>query len=280
MHLHAKRSLRLVAFLATAWLAPGVACAKTGSDSKPPPPAAPTAPAGPAEKPPQPPVPPPATSALQCPADMALLPAGSFVLGATRRKVKVEAFCIDKTEVSAADYQFCVDVNRCSSEGLYEGSWATYIHYPGHPINYVTWAQADHYCDVHLKRLPTEEQWEWAARGGPAGNTYPWGNNPPSYEPCWSGPGNDSGKDKREQTCPAGSHALDVTPQGVLDMAGSVYEWTATRGGKGERIIRSAAWNSRSASSVEASSREPATETERSFSQGFRCVQPPTPADP
>lgn len=197
------------------------------------------------------------------------------MLGATKRKVKVESFCIDRTEVSAGNYQFCVDVDRCSSEGLFKPSWATYHLYPAHPINYVTWTQADHYCDVHLQRLPTEEEWEWAARGGPAGNTYPWGNEPPSSQPCWSGPGNDTGKDRREQTCPGGSHPLDVTPQGVLDMAGSVYEWTATRGGRGERIVRGGSWREDEAFGIAATMRQASEISNGSPSVGFRCVQAP-----
>jgi formylglycine-generating enzyme required for sulfatase activity len=231
-------------------------------------------------------IPPPAPGATpdpRCPFHMAWLPGGSFKLGATGKTVKVEPFCIDRTEVSASDYRFCAelggdDVNRpgrCSSD---VGRTRPYTYGSGkkdEPINGVTWEQARQYCQTHGERLPSEAEWEWAARGGPAGNTYPWGNDPPSNQPCWKGPGNDAPGGDPNGPCPSQSHPADVTPQGVYDMAGNLYEWTATPAGRGERIVRGGTWGEDDWRSMKVSAGFAADASSESFLKGLRCVSSP-----
>lgn len=90
-----------------------------------------------------------------------------------------------------------------------------------HPINYVTHAQAAAYCAAQGKRLPTEAEWEYAARGTD-GRIYPWGSQSPTSQLCWSG------IKPRHTTCAVGSYPLGASPFGVLDMAGNVAEWTSS----------------------------------------------------
>lgn len=99
------------------------------------------------------------------------------------------------------------------------------------------------------------------AQGGPSASTYPWGEDPPGNRPCW----------KSSSTCPVGSHTLDTTPFGVLDLAGNLSEWTSTPwADPGTRIGRGGAWTSTAASQLTAAIH--ADETQRFNVAGFRCV--------
>ena len=95
-----------------------------------------------------------------------------------------------------------------------------------HPINCVTWAQANAFCGWMGARLPTEEEWEYAARGTD-GRRYPWGDDAPAKQLCWDGATSDLGMMKRRGTCPVGAHPTGASPFGLLDMAGNVWEWSS-----------------------------------------------------
>ena len=260
------------------------------SNSSPP---FPASPAGPASPPPPTPSPagvqtpagagappssPPSSSASVaasdgglCPQGMALLPSGSFAMGDRKDLVKVGRFCLDVTEVTADAYANCVRLGQCSTEGLPCGSAATFNvnGKGGHPINCVDWSQAANYCQAQGKRLPTEEEWEWAARGGTQGNRYPWGNIEPSSQACWSGTGQLSG------TCPVGSYPPGANPQGVLDLSGNVWEWTSGKKdtSSAERVARGGAWSSSSSTYLRASERYWTSPLYRFIYIGFRCAR-------
>jgi formylglycine-generating enzyme required for sulfatase activity len=190
-----------------------------------------------------------------CPEDMALVPRGTFTMGHTAKnnfdydgpphRVALDAYCIDRTEVTVAAYDRCVAAHGC------EPAPTTVDHLPGnpvyadpglcnggkpalarHPINCVTWNHADRFCRWAGRRLPTEAQWERSARGDD-GRAFPWGDDPPVNDR--GGPRVENrlnfaardGVDGVSATMPVGSYPTGASPYGVLDLAGNVSEWTA-----------------------------------------------------
>lgn len=206
-----------------------------------------------------------------CPQGMALIPLGSFSMGERKDRVKVGRFCMDVTEVTAEAYGTCARIGQCTAEGLACGPAATFntVGKGEHPMNCVDWHQASQYCQAQGKRLPTEEEWEWAARGGTQGKKYPWGNIEPSSQACWSGMGQLSG------TCPVGSYPPGANPQGVLDLSGNVWEWTSSRkdDSSSERVARGGAWSSSASSYLRAAERYWTSPNYRFIYIGFRCVR-------
>lgn len=183
--------------------------------------------AAPAPKKAAPPVKPP-----EVPPDMVLVPGGTFKMGppedlsggAPPVTTSVGAFFIDRTEVTTDAYLACVRAARCELPPRASGCNATEKK-PRltHPVNCVTKPQADRYCTEQGKRLPSESEWEFAARGSD-GRAYPWGNDPPAEQLCWQ----NAAKAGNRRTCPVASYPQGASPFGALDMAGNVAEWTAT----------------------------------------------------
>jgi eukaryotic-like serine/threonine-protein kinase len=134
--------------------------------------------------------------------------------------VWLDAFWIDRTEVTNAQYQECVAAGACRVADMPsfdpEGK-------PTHPVVEVTWADARSYCTWAGARLPTEAEWEKAARGTDA-RLYPWGNEPPDCKRAnyWGKEGGCVGT-----TAPVGSYPTGASPYGALDMAGNALEWVA-----------------------------------------------------
>ena len=158
-----------------------------------------------------------------------LIPGGAFVMGTTHpvslsssqqdlREVTVPPYCIDRTEVTVAAYDACVARGRCTLPDRLHG--CDYSEEPTKPQVCVTWDRAARFCEQARGRLPTEEEWEFAARGTD-GREYPWGNAPPGDQLCWSG------VTRRTELCAVGSFPNGASPYGVLDMAGNATEWTA-----------------------------------------------------
>lgn len=166
------------------------------------------------------------------PEGMVSIPEATFFMGIAPgdhgmevgKMTKVGSFFIDKLEVTADQYDACVRNAGCTPIASHRAG----CNAPGgklgnHPINCVDWYQADRYCKASGKRLPTEAEWELAARGTDR-RIYPWGNQDPGEQLCWQGR---PGKEKM-RTCVVGSFPAGASPYGVLDMAGNVMELTAT----------------------------------------------------
>lgn len=179
------------------------------------------------------------------PKDMRLIPAGDFIMGTSRsysragqpkRTVYLDTYWIDTTEVTVAAYRRCVDAKACTPADTTknndcvmslttENNWSV-PNREDHPINCVTWTQAKTFCEWVGKRLPTEAEWEKAARGN-SGFDYPWGNiDEPSCDFAVMMQNDEDGCG-RKSTWPVGSKKKGESSSGVLNMAGNVSEWTA-----------------------------------------------------
>ena len=161
-----------------------------------------------------------------------------------RHQVTLSGYCIDRTEVTVAAYARCVVRGKCTAspepakEGYDSLCNGTRGDRQDHPVNCVDWNQATKYCAFVNKRLPSEGEWEYAARGDD-GRTYPWGYDAPSAKrlnACgseWRALGKREGaemykdNDGWEITAPVGRFPGGASPFGAQNMAGNVNEWTA-----------------------------------------------------
>jgi formylglycine-generating enzyme required for sulfatase activity/serine/threonine protein kinase len=267
-----------------------------------------------------------AAAQAACPAGMVPIPGGKFFMGSDddlpferpAHKVLLSAFCIDAHEVTNEKYKACSDQGECKRAGR-TNDWAGItkkesqvfdvlcnirepVERAKHPINCVDWSMASTYCMAHGARLPTEAEWEFAARG-PDGRKYPWGDDAPSAtflnacgKECvqW---GLDNGieesamydaSDNWATTAPVGSFPAGKSRYGVYDVVGNVWEWvadwyapytageqkdpTGPAGGDG-RVIRGGAWNGAQPAWVRPTFRYHDAPMKRSYGIGFRCAK-------
>lgn len=187
---------------------------------------------------------------------------------------ELAAYCLDATEVTVDAYRACVDQGDCKKpiDKQFHCNFR-YADRGQHPINCVTWQQADRFCAGRGARLPSEPEWEAAARGGEQYFEYSWGNEAPDGRTCW----------KRAHSCPVKSYAAGAF--GLFDMTGNVWEWTADYYGPYpwppqhgfSRVYRGGGWSRRFEKWLHSRLRN--RESERFFSGshlGFRCaVSPP-----
>src|SRR6476469_1322335 len=145
------------------------------------------------------------------------------------RQVTVSDFAIDKYEVSTADYKKCVDAGICAAPpSSYTSTqarcnWGTKR--TAHPMNCVAWTEANNYCLWKGKRLPTEAEWEYAARGKDS-NLYPWGMDAPTCAHAnWTEKASSPTAGCGEGTAPIGTKSKGKSAAGAFDMAGNVEEW-------------------------------------------------------
>jgi eukaryotic-like serine/threonine-protein kinase len=269
-----------------------------------------------------------AAPAGTCPTGMIFHAGGAMILGAKDgsddakppHKVTLSPFCIDKTEVTARDYMACVESTGCEKP-------PQDIQYPNitpeakarykelcttrdtarmdHPVNCVDWDMAVKYCAHRKAKLPTEAQWEYAARGRTQ-RDYPWGDTPPSpktLNACGSecvawlkekGVPNATSMfgeaDGHFGTAPVGSFPDGASAMGVLDLAGNVYEWTAdwygpyqageTQDPTGpkegtERVARGGAFNAADPNWAKPAYRWKSVPSTYNHAIGFRCASDP-----
>lgn len=180
--------------------------------------------------------------------EMILIPAGEFIMGSTeqqalsawrrndggwekedyfseypRQKITLNNFYIDKKEAANNDYKIFVEATDRAAPSLWNDQT---LNLPNQPVVGVDWNDAEAYCRWLGKRLPTEAEWEKAARGTD-GRIWPWGN---TWDPTKDNHGKGTGygfdeSDGHKYTAPVGTE-LGASPYGVLNMAGNVYEWT------------------------------------------------------
>jgi len=232
---------------------------------------------------------------------MVWVPAGEFLMGSKdgwlaaddehpQHTVHVSEFWIDKTEVTNEQYGRCVAAGACQAS-----DYADDEHFNGadQPVAWVSWHDAHAYCEWAGKRLPTEAEWEKAARGTD-GRKYPWGNSFDSSKlnfcdaNCeWEHKDSDA-DDGYQYPAPVGSYPEGASPYGALDMAGNMTEWcqdwfdmdyyasSPQRDPQGPssgeyRVVRGGSWGS-DERLVRAAFRNWAVPDVRNFGIGFRCV--------
>lgn len=156
------------------------------------------------------------------------VPAGEFIMGSEVRddempihKVSLDAFWIDQTEVTNAMYAKCVADGACEEptdkKSRTHSDYYDNPEFGNYPVIYVEWIMANAYCEWAERRLPTEAEWEKAARGDD-GRIYPWGDESPN-ENLLNYNGNVG------DTTEVGIYPNGESIYGALDMAGNVYEW-------------------------------------------------------
>ena len=249
------------------------------------------------------------------PEGMVLIPAGSFEMGSNDAEadadeqpvhtVHLDAFYMDKYEVTNAQFKVFVDANPQWQKdniedrfhnGVYLDDWIGNDYPAGradHPVNRVSWYAAMAYAEWAGKRLPTEAEWEYAARGGLAGKKYPWGDAISPVDANYGEPFGD--------TTPVGQYAANG--YGLYDMAGNVWEWcldaydadfyavsddsrNPIAGGEVDnfktiptdpsRVLRGGGWFN-SAQFLRVAFRVRNTPTDAPWHYGFRCARAVTP---
>lgn len=159
---------------------------------------------------------------------MAFVPEGEFVRGREtgegderpQQRIRLDEFYIDRYEVTNRQYKLFCSATGYLAPANPQWDRDYFNSKPDHPALNLTWEQARAYCIWAGKRLPTEAEWEKAARGTD-GRTYPWGNE-------WADSlANFRTGDRFEKSSPVGSFPGGVSPYGAFDMAGNVWEWCA-----------------------------------------------------
>jgi formylglycine-generating enzyme required for sulfatase activity len=270
---------------------------------------------------------------MQCPQGAVFVPGGPFFMGSNdtsadnekpAHPVTLTPYCIDRFEVTTAAFFACSKIGKCLRASLVNVPKlaAPYdsicnANAPDaraqNPINCVNWDQAQKYCMVQGGRLPTEAEWELAARGQD-GRLYPWGDDVPSPMRA-NGCGSECIAWAKEQalpklhamyetsdgfatTAPVGSFPQGKSQYGVEDLVGNVGEWTADfydaytkdvattkTDPKGpadgsDRVVRGGAWNAEYADWARPTFRYFAAQTNQSHGIGFRCVYPAASSAP
>jgi len=229
---------------------------------------------------------------------MVWVPAGDFLMGSTdadklagggekpQRSIYLDGYWVYRTEVTVAQYQaYCAAIDEAMPEDAPEWGWKD-----THPMVCVNWKEARAYAKWAGAKLPSEAQWEKAARGTD-GRIYPWGN-------AWDADRCNNFATGPEKTMAVGSFPDGASPYGCLDMAGNVWEWCedwygtdyyqlspdrnpkGPDGGEG-RVLRGGSWIRTDPDGFRCANRVSSTPSNRGGYGGFRCVVfPPGLSEP
>jgi formylglycine-generating enzyme required for sulfatase activity len=262
----------------------------------------------------------------ECPPGMRFVRGGTFTMGAddgtdTERpahEVAVASFCLDAVEVTVQAYRDCAASGRCRTPettvrwvgigreaAIRESAECQAYQKEGalHPMNCVSWTDADAYCRARSRRLPTEEEWELAAAGGEEQRRFPWGAAAPGPRllnvcdgRCAAagavGPGERpptpmfDGDDGAAGPTQIGSYPAGDSRDGVADLAGNVWEWTASAycpydapGCDAKaRVFRGGGFEMSLAASARVTARLWSSPEHRYADVGFRCAAEPAGA--
>lgn len=210
-------------------------------------------------------------------------------------RVTVGRFFLDPTEVTLGEYRKCVAASTAAlAVRLPREDDCVWLNIPPQvqqgcnwqaqgsdsdslPVNCIDQKRAENYCKWAGKRLPTEEEWEYAARGT-AGSLYPWGNEPPADQLCW----------KRTAPCPVGLFPRtllgSMNSKGLADLGGNLGEWTSsflctypdkTRCDATKRVFRGGRYDYTTEVGLQAFARSALEPTSFGSSLGFRCARSP-----
>jgi formylglycine-generating enzyme required for sulfatase activity len=223
------------------------------------------------------------------------IPAGKFLMGCSpgdeqcgadepaAHWVELAAFKIDEFPVTNAAYRKCVEAAICTPPHLPEGLgdfWDALK-----PVTGVTWKEAGSYCAWRGGRLPSEAQWERAARGT-EGYVWPWGDRFDAGRVCAGIPPR-----RLDGPCPVDRFPEGASPDNVREMSGNVWEWTSdpyrpssdpgdtvshrqAAGPQNNMVLKGGSWMERESASLRASKLNAAPENAAAFNVGFRCAYP------
>lgn len=226
-----------------------------------------------------------------------------FEVESPRRTVTVNTFYIDRYEVTNAAYARCVEEKACSAarydlcafndpdagQERVGGEMPAALVAPHHPVVCVNWGQARAFCRWAGGRLPTEAEWEKAARGSQGAPSFPWGEDWDPRRLNWGEVAGLGFQDNHKLTAPVGAYPAGSSPYGVHDMAGNVWEWThdwyahdfyaraaevnPVNIQKGRhKVVRGGAWDF-AGNGGRVSFRHSASPTHVDAAIGFRCVR-------
>jgi formylglycine-generating enzyme required for sulfatase activity len=230
---------------------------------------------------------------LTCPEGAVLIPAGTFEMGTDDPEYKdvegpahkvtlTKPYCMDRTEVTRKAFRAC-EARKVCDRGRPMGDYNL-----NHPATFVSWHEAVAYCEWKHGRLPTEAEWEFAARGTD-GRLYPWGNERPTAEHWQIQP-----EGTMLETADVGTHPKGRSAFGLDDMAGNVHEWVADLWGyfddrpavdpvgaprpgerEGYRMVKGATWWVPTPEEARTTLRFGVPPGARTDQTGFRCAYDP-----